>query len=262
MTKIKYYLSIWLLMCRNSFMGYLYRKTGFLIFLTGKVLRFGVYFMFLFFLLGGTDSLAGYNLNQTLFFFVTFNLIDITSQFLFRQVYSFRPLIVSGDFDLVLVKPVSALFRSLLGGADIIDLVTIPPLLVVLFLVGRSLNPTAISVLLYILLLIFSMIIATSFHIIVIALGIISLEVDHTVMIYRDITNLGRFPVDIYKEPLRGAITFVIPVGIMMTFPAKVFLGLLSPSGVLLSLAFAVALLYTSLYFWKVALRFYTSASS
>ena len=54
-------------------------------------------------------------------------LIDVISQFLFREVYRFRPLVVSGEFDLVLVKPVSSLFRSLAGGADVIDLITIPP---------------------------------------------------------------------------------------------------------------------------------------
>ena len=262
MRKIKYYTKIWLLMCRNSFMGFLYRKTGFVIFLTGKVLRFSMYFVFLFFLLKGTDTLAGYNLNQTLFFFVTFNLVDVVSQFLFRQVYGFRSLIVSGDFDLVLIKPASALFRSLFGGADIIDLVTIPPLLVVLFVVGKSLNPTFVSLVSYILLVSSSLVIATAFHIIVLALGIITLEIDHTVMIYRDITNLGKYPVDIYKEPLRGAITFVVPVGIMMTFPAKAFLGILTPLGMLLSFGFAVGLFYLAINFWKVALRRYTSASS
>jgi len=40
------------------------------------------------------------------------------AQLLFRDVYRFRPKVVSGDFDLILVKPINPLFRVLLGGAD------------------------------------------------------------------------------------------------------------------------------------------------
>ena len=52
------------------------------------------------------NTLAGYTGTQVIFFFLTFNIIDVTSQFLFREVYRFRPMIVSGDFDFVLVNTI------------------------------------------------------------------------------------------------------------------------------------------------------------
>lgn len=243
-------------------MGFLTQRFGAVTFLTGKILRFGFFMMFIVFLLKGAKTLAGFNLNQTVFFFLTFNLVDVISQFLFREVYRFRPLVVSGGFDLVLTKPVSALFRSLMGGADVLDLITIPPLMLAVYFVGRIFNPGLFSIFIYILLLANGLLIATAFHIAVLALGIITLEIDHTVMIYRDLTSLGRFPVDIYKEPLKGILTYLIPVGIMVTLPAKALFGLVSINGVIFSFLLGVLAISVSLRLWKVALTKYTSASS
>jgi ABC-2 type transport system permease protein len=249
-------------MSRNSFLAVFNQKAALSIFLIGKLLRFFFFFGFIVFLLKGTKSLAGYNLNQTLLFFLTFNLIDTVSQFLFREVYRFRPLIISGGFDLVLSKPMSALFRSLMGGADVIDLITIVPLGAATFYVAHLLNPSFTQSVFYLLLLINGLIIASAFHIFVLGLGIVTYEIDHTIMIYRDLFNLGRFPIDIYKEPLRGIITFLIPIGIMVSFPVKAIMGLMSPLGVIWSLAFGILVLILSFKFWNFALKKYTSASS
>ncbi len=259
---VKRYLKIWWLMSRNSFMSVLGQKLSLSIFLTGKILRFIFFLAFMVFLLGGTKSLAGYDLNQTVVFFMSFMLIDVISQFLFREVYRFRPLVVSGDFDLVLVKPVSALFRSLAGGADVIDLITIPPLLILTYIAGSALQPSFIQAAIFILLILNGLLIACAFHIAVLALGIITLEIDHTIMVYRDLVSLGRFPIDIYKQPLKAVLTYLIPVGIMIAFPAKELIGVVSTVGVVVSFGVGIAAIFVAVKFWNYALRFYTSASS
>src|SRR4030043_1106977 len=110
---MKRYLKIWWLMSRNSFSMVISQRIALSVFLTGKVFRFVFFFGFLYFLLIGSKSLAGYDANQAIFFFLTFNIVDVITQFFFREVYKFRPMIVNGDFDLVLIKPITALFRSL-----------------------------------------------------------------------------------------------------------------------------------------------------
>jgi len=94
------------------------------------------------------------------------------------------------------------------------------------------------------------------------ALGIISTEVDHTIMIYRDVTRLAAFPMEIYSEPLRSVLTFVIPIGLMVSNPVKSLLGLLSPSMVALSFAISLIFFLFSLQVWKTALAKYQSESS
>lgn len=250
------------MMSRNSFLAFLQNRLGIVIFLIGKILRFGFFLAFLFFILETTNTLAGYSLNQTVFFFLTFNLIDILAQFLFREVYRFRPQIIKGTFDLTLVKPMSPLFRALMGGADVLDFLTIPPLMIAIYYVGSLLDPTFIQVLYYLFLVINGFLIATAFHIAVIALGIITLEVDHTIMIYRDVSNLGKLPVDIYQQPLRGVLTYLIPVGIMVTLPAKALMGLVTIEGIFGAMILGFGAMFLALRFWGVALKQYTSASS
>jgi ABC-2 type transport system permease protein len=206
--------------------------------------------------------LAGYTSNQAIFFFLVFNLLDTVTQFFFREVYRFRPMVIKGDFDYVLAKPMSPLFRVLLGGADVIDFVTILPQIIAVIYLGSLLHPSVINTLYFVLLFINSLIIATAFHIIVLSLGIITLEIDHTVMIYRDLTSLGRFPVDIYKQPLQGILTYVIPVGIMMTFPSKALMGIINLQSIVLICLFGLVFMFISLKFWNFALTKYTSASS
>ena len=260
--RIGFYGKIWIIMSKNSFLVMLSQRKLIFLFLLGKLLRFFFFASFLYFLLKSVNTLAGYSLNQTIFFFLTFNIIDIIAQFIFREVYRFRPLVVSGDLDLILAKPISALFRVLMGGSDLIDLLTIPPIIFAAWYVGKLLDPSPIQLLFYILLVINGLLIAAAFHIAVLAFGIITLEVDHTIMIYRDITNLGRFPIDIYKEPLKGILTYLIPVGIMITLPVKAFIGLVTIKGVLLSFLLGFLVLTISLKFWNYALKSYTSASS
>ena len=249
-------------MSKNAFLMVLNQKNVLLIFLIGKILRFIFFVTFLFFLVSGSENLAGYNSRQVIFFFLTFMVVDTTAQFFFREVYRFRSYVVSGDFDLILVKPMNALFRVLMGGADVIDLITLPPLYAAVVYVGSLFSPTPYQVFIYLILLLSGFLITTAFHIIVISFGIITLEVDHSIMIYRDISAMGRFPVDIYRQPLKGILTYFIPVAIIMTLPAKAFMGLVNFRGILLAIIIASVFIFLSLRFWKFALKKYTSASS
>lgn len=233
------------------------------IFLLAKILRFAIFTVFIVILVGKTSALAGYTLDQTIFFYLSFNLVDMLAQLFFREVYRFRPQVVSGNFDFFLIKPFSPLFRSLATGPDLMDFLTLIPLLgAIIYFIARLQIYDLLNIFLYILLIGTGFVIALSFHILVLALAIMTTEIDHAIMVYRDIVALGRMPIDIYREPIRGFITFIIPVGIMMSFPAKSLLGLLSPIFIIYAIFFTIILFLTSLKIWDYALKQYSSASS
>jgi ABC-2 type transport system permease protein len=262
MKKLAYYFKIWKLMAKNAILNWSVNRNVLLVFLLGKIIRYVFYFGFLYFLVKGTGSILSYSQNQILFFTATFIFIDTVSQFFFRNVYSFRPMIISGELDLVLSKPLNALFRVLMGGPDPIDLITIPLIMAIVIWFGYLLHPGILQIVYYLFLIINSFLIATALHIFVLGFGVITLEVDHLIMVYRDLTSMGRFPIEIYKQPLQAILTFVVPVGIMMTVPAKALEGFLGPVQVVLSLVFGIVIFYLSLKFWNYALTKYTSASS
>lgn len=257
------YLKLWLKLSSFSFQTFFVSRFGALLFLCGKVLRFIFFLVFLIVLLSKTKVLAGYDIWQVLLFYLTFNLIDSTTQMLFREVYRFRTQIVTGSFDLILVKPVNVLFRSLFGWTDILDLITILPLVVFIIYIANYLHSlTLMNVILYIFLVLNSLLLAMSFHIMVLSLAILTTEIDHAIMIYRDFTSMGRFPIDIYKEPLRSLVTFAVPVGLMMSFPVQALLGQLKITLLVISISFGIVVWILSLKLWHYSLKKYTSASS
>lgn len=138
----------------------------------------------------------------------------------------------------------------------------VPFLAGVVYLAGKTGGISAPGVILYIFLVINAFLIATAIHIAVLALGVLTTEIDNTIMLYRDLTRMGMVPIDVYRQPLQAFITFVIPVGIMMTFPAKALMGLLSWQAVLASFLIAGLLFWASLKFWQYSLTRYSSASS
>lgn len=260
---MKKYFNVWLKLTGASFQYFFVSRIGAILFLFGKVLRFTFFLFFLIILVLRTQVLSGYNLWQVILFYLTFNFIDSATQMVFREVYRFRQQVVSGNFDLILVKPVNSLFRALFGGADLLDMITLVPFLIFVGIAAYNIpGLTFTGVIMYIILVANALWIAMSFHIMVLALAILTTEIDHAIMIYRDFTGMGKLPVDIYGEPLRSFVTFVIPVGIMMTYPAKALMGLLSASGVVFAILLSLTIFSFSIFLWRYALRRYTSASS
>lgn len=260
---IRKYSKVWWLYAINSFQTQLNVRWGLLLFLIAKILRFAMYILFIVILLTKTHLLAGYSLDQMILFFLSFNLVDMLAQLTLREVYRFRAQIISGNFDFYLIKPVNPLFRSLFGGPDLLDFITLIPLIwAIAFFINKLGLLNLFSLVSYVFMILVGFSIALSFHILVLALAVVTTEIDNAIMLYRDIMAMGRMPIDIYRQPLREFLTFIIPVGIAMTFPAKALLGLLSPPLIIYSAVFALALFYLSIKSWNYALKKYSSASS
>lgn len=257
------YLKIWWMATIMSSQIAFLSRFGAFVFTIGKFLRFLFFLFFLYLIASKTKAVGEYSLWQVVFFYATFNFIDTLTQLLLREVYRFRSYVVRGYFDYILTKPISPLFRSLFGGSDILDL---PMLLLSIFLLFISVGNIGIfsleKIFLYIFLVFNAFFIALAFHIAVLAIGVLTTEVDNAIMLYRDLTMMGRFPVDIYKEPIRGIFTFIIPIGIMMTFPPKALMGILSPNFILLAIIIGSLLFISSIYLWKISLKYYSSSSS
>lgn len=257
------YFSIWYKSMIASAQIAFASRVGVILFTAGKLLRFSFFLIFIFIILGRTNTLAGYSLWEVIFFYATFNLIDVVPQMVLRSVYGFRRLIVSGDFDLFFLQPISPLFRALFSNTDILDL----PMLILsigfIMYSGFHLSSLAVfGIFLYLFLIFNAMIIALSFHIFVVSIGIVSTEVDSTIMLYRDLTQMGRVPITVYTSGVSFLLTFVAPIGIMISFPVEALLGTLSPQFITISFTFGVGFLLLSLFAWKNAIRHYSSASS
>lgn len=233
-------------------------------FVLGKVVKFLIFFIFIFSVLSEAGSLAGYTRNQVIVFFLVFNIVDISSQAIFRGVYNFRAGVMFGSFDYDLLKPLPSFFRPLFGWADIADIITLVPLWIgfIYFIVKNGVVENPVNYPLFALTILVSFIIAFAFHLFVSGIGVISMEVEHLIWVYRDFIGMGRFPTDIYPKMIQLALTFFVPVILLVTIPAKSLMGILSVQTLTICVVVSLLFLAFSLWFWKKALSQYTSASS
>lgn len=254
------YLVVWLKTGVLSLESALASKGASLMFILGKVIRFFLFLWLLITIGSKIDFFGGYSRDQLVTFFLIFNFFDTTGQLFFRGIYWFRRDVTHGELDLKLIKPMNVLFQALVNRLDVLD---IPMFLLILgFLGKKSLLLLLANWMWFLPLLIFSAVLILSIHILIAALCILTAEVDHTIMIFRDLSSMARIPVDVYITPIRFFVTFIVPVGIIMTFPAKALMGLLSWQSSLISGLVTFTFFFISLKIWHLALSCYSSASS
>lgn len=260
----KKYWSVWKIVAVNTLQVAFVNKGTNSLFFIGKLIRFSMTLLFLFLLKQNVKSFGTYSTDEMIIFFLTHQFIDVLSQTIYRGVYIFSNLIRRGDFDFYLSKPINPLFRALTGLPDINDAIFIvPTTLISIFIATQlDLNISIGSLLIYLFLLLNSLIISTALHILILAVGIIITDVDGVIWMYRDFMRFGQFPISIYMEPFRFILSFIIPVGIMISIPAEILLQLSSAHNLAYVLVFGILFFIFSLFTWNWSLKRYSSASS
>ncbi|MBI2069880.1 MAG: ABC-2 family transporter protein [Elusimicrobia bacterium] len=265
MKTLRRYGRIWFRLAQMSFAEVWATRINSLGWLLGKLVRLIFFFMFIVAIFRHTNSLRGYTLPEAALFFLTFNLVDLMAQLFFRGIYGIRRIVVEGELDYYLLHPANPLFRIACQTVDILDFLTAVPVIVLTFWAMGHLPAEALGadrLALYLLLVAGGVAIAFAIHVCVAAVAVATQQLENTIWLYRDLMILGRFPSDIYTEGMRFFLTFVIPVAVMTSFPAKALLGLLSWPWVVFAVFLAAGSVAASLRLWQFCLARYTSVSS
>lgn len=258
------YARIWWQLAVMSFKTQLSNPIASAGYLLGKLFRLVFFIIFLMAIFRHTDQLAGYTLPEAALFFLTFNAVDILAQLFFRGIYGIRGIVRDGDFDYFLIQPTHLIWRVCFNTVDFLDVgMLIPVFGTIAYLMRHlSVDVSLLSLGLYALLLMNGMVIAFAMHLAVAALAVWTQEMDNTIWIYRDLIMLGRFPPSIYDTPLRMAITYAVPIAVMVSFPAQAVLHTLPRFLFVVAFVMAGLSLGASLLFWQFSTRRYTSVSS
>jgi ABC-2 type transport system permease protein len=92
--------------------------------------------------------------------------------------------------------------------------------------------------------------------------GIWLVRIDNLWVLIETSTDVARFPVDIYGLNIRRVMTYVLPLAFIATIPASQLIHGADWTMVGLGAAWAFAFCVLARWFWKFAMRHYTSASS
>jgi ABC-2 type transport system permease protein len=87
-------------------------------------------------------------------------------------------------------------------------------------------------------------------------------RIDNLSHLIEAIIDAGRWPLAVYHPVVRFVFTFLVPVGLMTTYPALALRGAIAPEGVAVAVGVGAGALFASRRVWRFALSHYASASS
>lgn len=210
-----------------------------------------------------TPSLAGWNVYQVLALLGVFRLVGGTIGLIIAP--SMRRImedVRNGTLDFVLIKPVNSQFLASLRqivpwrSADLLIGAALA------FYGGWHAGATAADVLVFLPLLFAGVVIVYSFWLVLATTTIWFTRIDNIEMVFWNVFEAGRYPMDIYPRLLRRLLTYVVPLAFIITVPAGALVNKTRAWQILLALALSAASLTAASLFWRFGLRHYRGASA
>jgi len=170
----------------------------------------------------------------------------------------------TGSFDYMLLKPADTQFlvsTSRFSPWRIVDVLGGFALVVYAFVqLGRA--PTVGDVAAGLILLGAGALVMYSLWIMIASASFWVVRLDNLTFLLSAVFDTARWPVQVFRGAWRFLFTFVLPLALMTTYPAKAILGDIGLRTALACIAGAAALTLVSRLVWRAAIRNYTSASS
>ncbi|MBN2100575.1 ABC-2 family transporter protein [Candidatus Dojkabacteria bacterium] len=213
---------------------------------------------------GYSGSFAGWDEKQMLLFITIFNLANSLLKFsLYNNLTHFSEKMRSGDFDAILLKPVSARFTI---SASRVRFEQIPRTIVFVVLIivfGLQANPhmNFFNIFFGFLTIIIGIFAMYNFLFIIACYALWKPRVWNTFSIIESVEELSDKPRNMYKGIMFYIVT-ILPLAAFSTIPAKFFLGEGSVPLFIESLGLMLVFFYLSNIVWKAGLKHYESASS
>ncbi|QLE51171.1 ABC transporter permease [Nostoc sp. C057] len=217
--------------------------------------------LFLFYRTGYTFS--GWSWEAALIVLGIFTLLQgFSATFLVSNLNRIVRHVQEGTLDFILLKPIRSQFwlsTHTLSPWGLPDLIFGS---IIIGYAGKRLGVGINGYLLGVLPLLFSFVILYSLWFMLGSMSIWFVKIYNVTEVLRGLLEAGRYPIAAYPTAYRFFFTFVMPVAFLTTVPAQALLGRSEISWLIGAAILAVALFFASTWFWRFALRFYTSASS
>lgn len=211
-----------------------------------------------------TDRLAGWTRAETLVLIGTFQILSgLKSTFIDPNLSWFPGRIRNGTLDTYLLQPAPSLFLA--GCASAAPLALIQSVLGLgVVALGVATHPSPLSppgLAAWLLLLAAGAAATWALGVLLACLAFWAPRLELEVL-YGAAWQLGRYPMEIYRRPLRFILTYVLPLALVASLPAGAMLR--EPGAALVAggVAAGAAAVLVSTVVWRLGLRRYTGATS
>jgi ABC-2 type transport system permease protein len=211
-----------------------------------------------------TETLGGWRLAEAIVLLGTYQIVSgLLSTFVEPNVTWFGNQVKDGKLDDVLLKPVPSVFLATLGTCAPLGLSQVVLGVAVLAIgVGDpGVSPSPWGVMGWLSMLTVGIAITWASRVLLASLAFWAPQTQLDVM-YGALWQLGRYPVSIYRQPVRFVLTWVLPVAFVSTFPARALTRGASLELLLAGLLVGLGAILVVRAVWGAGLRRYTSATS
>ncbi len=212
-----------------------------------------------------TDNIGGWDFNQVLVITGLFTLMGGIIQALLQpNVQKIIEMVRLGTLDFVLTKPVNSQFLASLRYSQVFSAVDVlsGSAIVLVALSRMGYAPDGLSVLKFALMFAMAVLIVYSIWTVMATLSFWFVKVGNLSELFNSVWDTGRFPVNTFSGVLRILLTVVVPIAFITTFPAQAVLGRLDEATLAGAVAMGALMFGFSVWFWRYAVRSYSSASS
>ncbi|WP_414567583.1 ABC transporter permease [Nostoc sp. CCY 9925] len=220
-----------------------------------------VFGLFLFYRTGYT--FAGWSWEAALVVLGIFTLLQgFSATFLAPNLNRIVRHVQEGTLDFILLKPIRSQFWL---STHTISPWGLPDLIfgcVIISYAGQRLGVGIDKYLLSVVPLLFGLVILYSLWFMLGSMSIWFVKIYNATEVLRGLLEAGRYPITAFPTVYRFFFTFIVPVSFLTTIPAQAILGRSEITWLIGAGGLALVLFLVSTWFWRFALRFYTSASS
>lgn len=259
------HLRLILLFARVSVQDSAAYRTDFIANLLVSLFNFGAEIVGLWTIFSNTRSLNGWGIFEMVALLGVFRMMSgIIALIIAPNMRLIMDDIREGKLDYILLKPINSQFYVSFRRVVVWRLaeIVLGLLLVVVAMVKLAAVFSLAKLVLFFTMLTAGAVIIYSFWLVLATLAFWLTRVNNMEMVFWNVFEAGRYPVEIYRPMIRLGLTYVVPLAFITTFPAGALVGRTDYSGFALSLFFAAGSLLVASAFWRYGLRNYSGASA
>lgn len=229
-----------------------------------SVVWIGFFVLILLVVYRNTDQIAGWNKGDALVLGATVFTMNALSSAFFFSVTEIPQQVRMGALDFIVTKPIDSQFWTSARrfNFDQIGALIAGIAMIVIGVRMGNIHASPLQWSAYLASLLCALAIFYSLNLAMMTTGIWLVRVDNLFILTESLTQVARYPLDIYPSGLHRLLTYVVPLGLLATVPARQLVRGANLTMVGVSLVWALAALALSRAFWRYAMRHYSSASS
>lgn len=212
-----------------------------------------------------TQSLGGWNAMEVLALLGVFRAMSgIIGLFISPNMRLIMEEIREGTLDFAILKPINTQFFTSFRRIVVWRLadVALGGVFITFACTQLSAAVSAPQLVLFLVMLVAGVVIIYAFWLVLATCAFWFTRINNIEMVFWNVFEAGRYPVDIYRPVIQRILTYLIPLAFITTYPAATLVGKIESGNVAVALAAATGALVLASAFWKYGLRSYSGASA